>query len=172
MKESFISFFDCPFFTIVWWLSTAILIIGLIYKLVCRLFSITPIAWRLWRAIHKKKIAIFWDDNAYNEIKSVIADSPAFREKNIEQIRINAIEKWKRYSLFIVDWDYCRDKIWDIYSMRKNEQTSIIILAKPWSIDKDIMSDIANRTNTIVVNFKWRLLNDIFNSLITTEYDS
>lgn len=169
--EAIKNFFDCPFMTIVWWISTIILVLGFIYKFICWMFSITPIAWRLWRAIYNKKIAIFWDDNAFNEIKSVISDSPTFKEKNIEHVRLNSLEKWKRYSLFIVDWNSCKDNIYEIYSMRKNEQTSIIILAKPWAIDNNTMTDIANRTNTIVVNFKWRLLNDIFNSLITTEYD-
>ena len=33
------------------------------------------------------------------------------------------------------------------------------------------MNDIANRPNTVVVNFRGRLLNDILTSLITTSYD-
>jgi hypothetical protein len=46
-----------------------------------------------------------------------------------------------------------------------------VIYAKPASIPPDKMDNIANRSNTVVVNFRGRLLNDILTSLITTSYD-
>lgn len=46
-----------------------------------------------------------------------------------------------------------------------------MIYAKPASIPHEKMSDIANRANTVVVNFRGRLLNDVLTSLITTSYD-
>lgn len=77
----------------------------------------------------------------------------------------------KDETIFLVDWETFGDKIEQIFSARKNHQTAIVIYAKPASIPQEKMSDIANRANTVVVNFRGRLLNDILTSLITTSYD-
>ena len=56
-------------------------------------------------------------------------------------------------------------------SSRKDQNTAVIIFAKPGSVPNEKMAEIGNRSNTVVVNFKGRLLNDILNSLITTSFD-
>jgi hypothetical protein len=74
-------------------------------------------------------------------------------------------------TIFLVDWESFGDKIDQVFSARKNHQTAIVIFAKPASIPNEKMADIANRANTVVVNFRGRLLNDILTTLITTSYE-
>jgi len=104
-------------------------------------------------------------------LKNSLIDSNIFKKKNIIHINSNNIDKAKDETIFLVDWETFGDKIEQIFSARKNHQTAIVIYAKPASIPQDKMSDIANRENTVVVNFRGRLLNDILTSLITTSYD-
>lgn len=170
--DSIISFFNHPFFILVWWVSTVVLIWGVLLKIIFRFFGITPIVVRLWKALWGRNVAIFASDAAYNELKDTILDSKIFKEKQIEQIRENGLEKAKKHSLYLVDRSSFADKIYEIYSLRKDEQTAIIIYALPGDIPPETMKDISNRSNTVIVNAKGRLLNDLFTSLITTKYDS
>lgn len=170
--DSIISFFNHPFFILVWWVSTVVLIWGVLLKIIFRFFGITPIVVRLWKALWGRNVAIFASDTAYNELKDTILDSKIFKKNQIEQIRENGLEKAKKHSLYLVDRSSFADKIYEIYSLRKDEQTAIIIYALPRAIPEEILKDIANRSNTVIVNAKGRLLNDLFTSLITTKYDS
>lgn len=172
MMDFIISFFNHPFFIVVWWVSTVVLVITILLKIIFWFFGITPIIVRLWKALSGRKIAIFASDKAYNDLKDTILDSSIFKEKQIEQIRENCLEKAKKHSLYLVDRSSFADKIYEIYSLRKDEQTAIIIYALPRVIPEETLKDIANRSNTVIVNAKGRLLNDLFTSLITTKYDS
>lgn len=170
--DSIIAFFNHPFFIVVWWVSTVGLILGVLIKIIFRFFGITPIIVRLWKALSDRKIAVFASDKTYNDLRDTILDSNIFKEKQIEQIRENCLEKAKKHSLYLVDRSSFADKIYEIYSLRKDEQTAIIIYALPRVIPEETLKDIANRSNTVIVNAKGRLLNDLFTSLITTKYDS
>ena len=57
-----ISFFNHPFFIVVWWVSTVVLILGVLIKIIFRFFGITPIIVRLWKALSDRKIAVFASD--------------------------------------------------------------------------------------------------------------
>ncbi|EKD44716.1 MAG: hypothetical protein ACD_71C00032G0004 [uncultured bacterium (gcode 4)] len=169
--QGIINFFDHPFFIIIWGITTTILVAGLIYKIISWFFGITPVIFRLGIALWKREIAVFSSLEVFDSLKSTLIDSWIFKEKNIIHIKRENIDKSKSKTLFLVDWETFWNEIEVIFNARKDSQTAVVIYAKPASIPQDKMTDIANRTNTIVVNFRGRLLNDILNSLITTSYD-
>ena len=171
LSHQIIDFFNCPFFAILGGLSTLLVIAGILYRISCWSFCIVPIAIRFGIGMHKREIAIFADDKAFGDLEECLTDSKIFKKKNIVLIRNGSIERAKTRTVFLVDWESFGSNIEKVFSLRKNEQTPVVIYAKPGSIPQDQMSNIANRINVIVVNFKGRLLNDISTLLITTSYD-
>ncbi len=169
--EEIIHFCSNPLFEIMGAITTILMFISFVYGIACWFFCITPIAFRFGIGLQKREVAIFGNDKAFGELKECLTDARIFKEKNIIHIRDNNIDKAKDKTFFLVDWSSLDNNIGMIFNVRKNHQTPVIIYAKPGSIPQDIMSDIANRTNTIVVNFKGRLLNDILTALVTTNYN-
>lgn len=163
------NFYNHPVFIIVGGVTVTLGFLAIIYKILCWTFGITPIVIRLGMALWKRKVAIFASADAYSSLAATLADSGIFK-KSI-QITIDNVDKAKDETIFLVDWETFGDKIDQVFSARKNHQTAIVIFAKPASIPNDKMADIANRANTVVVNFRGRLLNDILTSLITTSYE-
>jgi 5S rRNA maturation endonuclease (ribonuclease M5) len=165
------NFYNHPLFIIVGGLTVTLGVLGFLYKVICWIFGITPVVFRLGVALWKRRVAIFGSVEVYESIKASLLDSKIFKEQNVIHIKLDNIDKAKDETIFLVDWDTFGDKIEQIFSARKNHQTAIVIYAKPASIPQEKMNDIANRANTVVVNFRGRLLNDILTSLITTSYD-
>ncbi len=169
--DSIITFFNHPFFILVGGVTVTLGILGFIYKLICWIFGITPIVFRLGVALWKRRVAIFGSLEIFESLRASLTDSKIFKEKNIVHIKLDNIDKAKDETIFLVDWETFGDKIEQVFSARKNHQTAVVIYAKPASIPHEKMNDIANRANTVVVNFRGRLLNDILASLVTTSYD-
>ena len=172
MINAIIIFFNHPFFIVVGGATVTIAIFGILYKVVCMVFGITPIVFRLGIALWRRRVAIFGSLSAYESLKASLVDSKVFKEKNILHITNDNLDKAKNETIFLIDWESYNKEIKNVFSLRKNHQTPIVIFAKPASIPQKAMFDIANRANTVVVNFRGRLLNDILTSLITTTYDS
>ncbi len=169
--KNIVEFFNHPVFIIVGGTTVVIGFLGFLYKVISWFFGITPIVIRLGTALWKRKVAIFGTTDAFTNLKDTLIDSKIFTTNSIIHINLNNIDKAKGETVFLVDWETCADKIDHIFSVRLNHQTAIVIYAKPASIPHEKMNDIANRPNTVVVNFRGRLLNDILTSLITTSYD-
>jgi len=165
------NFYNHPLFIIVGGVTVTLAFLAFIYRLSCWAFGITPIVFRLGIALWQRKVAIFGNVEIFQSLRDSLVDSNIFKKKNIIHISSDNIDKAKDQTIFLVDWDTFGDKIEQVFSCRKNHQTAIVIYAKPASIPLDKMNDIANRANTVVVNFRGRLLNDILTSLITTSYD-
>jgi hypothetical protein len=165
------AFYNHPVFAIIGGLAVTMAFLGFMYKVICWTFGITPILFRLGVALWIRRIAIFGSTEAYTRIRASLKDSNLFKEKNIVHITADNIDKAKDETIFLVDWETFGNQIDQVFSARKNHQTAIVIYAKPASIPNDKMNDIANRANTVVVNFRGRLLNDILTSLITTSYE-
>ncbi len=170
--DQIFNFFNQPFFAIIGGFSTLLVMLGILYRIACWSFCIVPVAIRFGIAIHKREVAIFADDKAFGDLEECLTNSKIFKKKNIVLIRDGSLEKAKTKTVFLVDWTSFGSNIDKIFALRKNEQTPIVIYAKPGSIPQDQMNIIANQINVIVVNFKGRLLNDISTLLITTSYDA
>lgn len=165
-------FFNHPFFVICGAISVITIFLGVLSRVIGWFFGITPIMLRLGIALRKRDIAIFCDNgDSFDDLKTVLTSSGIFRCKNIFHIKKNTIETAKNKTIFLVDWETFKDNIDEVFNVRKDEHTAIVIYAKPACIPHDEMNKIANRPHTVVVNFKGRLLNDVLTSLITTRYE-
>lgn len=165
------SFYNHPLFIIVGGVTVTLAFIAFIYRLACWTFGITPIVFRLGIALWQRKVAIFGSAEIFESLRDSLVDSNVFKRKNIIHISSENIDKAKDETVFLIDWETFGDKIEQVFSARKNHQTAVVIYAKPASIPQEMMNDIANRANTVVVNFRGRLLNDVLTSLITTSYE-
>lgn len=160
-----------PLFTIIGAATTVLIFCGFVYRIACWIFCVTPIAFRFGIALQKRKVAIFGDAVAFNILKNCLIDSKIFKSKNIIHVPLDNIDKAKNKTIFLVDWSSFGENIENIFAARKNDQVPIVIFAKPASITQDKMIEIENRTNTVVVNYRGRLMNDILTSLVTTSYE-
>jgi hypothetical protein len=166
-----IDFFNHPIFIIVGGLTVISATIGVIYRIVCIFLGVSPIVFRIGKAVWLRKIAIVGSAEAYGSLKDIITDSGIFKKKNVTHIPLDNIDKVKEETILLIDWETSNNQIDHIFLARKNHNTAIIIFAKAGSIPNEKMAEIANKSNTVVVNFKGRLLNDILNSLITTSFE-
>ncbi|GAB1401109.1 hypothetical protein MASR1M68_00200 [Elusimicrobiota bacterium] len=167
-----IDFFNHPFFAVVGSITVLCTLVALLIRVFCWFFKVTPIVFKFGISLLDRKIAIFASQEVFNELKNCLIDSKIFQEKNIVHIQFSNLDKAKKQTIFLVDWESFKDKIDEIFVARRDEQVPIVVYAKPASIPNDKMSVIANKTNTVVVNFRGRLLNDIVTSLVTTTYES
>lgn len=166
--NSVVAFFNHPFFIIIGGIATLIMILGFIYGIWLIIAGVLPVWYRLGKGLANREVAVFASSDAFERIKTSLLDTGIFKTKNIIHVGLNNIDKAKGRTIFLVDWRSFQDKIDQVFSCTKNHQTAVIIYAEPGSIPTQKMSEIANRSNTIVVNFRGRFLNDILTSLITT----
>jgi hypothetical protein len=169
--EEITSFFNHPFFIIVGGISVFIAFIAIVYKVICFFWGVTPLVLRLGIALWKRKVAVFGNAESFSIFKLMLIDSGVFKESNIDRIDLMDLAKAKKFDIYLVDWASSSSYINAIFDCRPSQQTPVIIFAAPKSIPDDELSSIANKSNTVIVNFRGRLMNDLLTSLVTTSYD-
>lgn len=169
--EEITSFFNHPFFIIVGGISVSIAFVAIVYRVICFFWGVTPLVLRLGISLWKRRIAIFGDAESFASFKLMLIDSGIFKEKNIDRIDLIDIAKAKKFDIYLVDWASSRAHINAIFDCRQSQQTPVIIFAAPKAISEDELPNIANMSNTVIVNFRGRLMNDLLTSLVTTSYD-
>lgn len=170
--EAITLFYNHPFFIIAGGVGVTLLLVTFFLKVIFTIVGITPVLSRLGFALWNRDVAIFATSDTYSSLKKSLKDSGLFREKNIECINLDNIDKAKGKTCFIVEYSVFKDKLQEVFSARQDHRTPVIIYAQPGTIPNDVMADVANKTNVIVVNFRGRLVNDVLVSLITTSYDT
>ena len=132
--------------------------------------GILPVLYRLGIGLTRRKIAIF-ADTKFDSLKDLLVDSGLFNEKNIVKIDKESIKKAEDISLLLVHYKPFRDKIDEIISIKRDSDALIIYApSEDGRIEENVLRKINSQRNTIVVNFRGRLLNDILVSMITTGY--
>ncbi len=169
--DQILTFFGHPIFNVIGGISFLIAFITIVYKTICFFWGITPLVLRLGIAMWKRKVAIFANEENFNSLKSLLIDSGIFKEANIDRVFLNDLDKAKSVDIYLVDWSSSKEHIQEIFECRPNNQTPVIIFAAPKTIDDETMKVVANKSNTVIVNFKGRLMNDLLTSLVTTSYD-
>jgi hypothetical protein len=166
-----INFFNHPFFIIIGGLATILMIAGFIYSLYVIARGVLPVWYRLGKGLSKRRIAIF-SDSQYGSLEQMISDSKIFRKSNIIKINKDDLKKADGETIFLVHWGDYKDKIQEILTLKK-DSTALIIYApqNEGRIGQEEMDKINLHRNSIVVNFRGRLLNDILTSMITTSYE-
>ncbi|MBP1223676.1 hypothetical protein [Flavobacterium sp. 1355] len=166
--DKIIAFFDHPFFIIVGGFSTLIAILTFVYSSYIIFIGIIPVWVRLGKGLSNKKIAVYAEQE-FDNLKDLLLDSGLFKEKNIERISTSAMKKGERHTMMLVNYIEFSNKIPEILKYKKDSDSLIIYAPqKDGRIDQQIMDQINENRNSIVVNFRGRLLNDIITSMITT----
>ena len=170
MIQHLIDFFNHPFFICVGGLTTLIAVIGLCYTIILVVRGLVPVWYRLGRGLADRRIAVFADDE-FDNLKGVLVDSGIFSPENIHRIDRNSLKKAESATVLLVHWSPFRDNIDEI--LRSKKDTDALVIYAPRQegfLDDASTTKINQHRNTIVVNFRGRLLNDIFTSMITTSY--
>lgn len=166
-----INFFNHPFFIVVGGASTLVAIMTLIYGIYIVLNGVMPVWIRLGKSLSNKKIAIY-AENDFESLKSLLSDSGIFKIKNIEKISNDSLAKGESHTMMLVNYIDFKDKIEEIINYKKDSDALIIYAPhSSGTIEHILMQKINESRNSIVVNMRGRLLNDIFTSMITTTYE-
>ncbi|MBW1616379.1 MAG: hypothetical protein JRJ49_07590 [Deltaproteobacteria bacterium] len=165
-----IFFFHHPFFSTIGGLSVLLMIFSFFYITYLIIKGVFPVWYRLGIGLSKRKIAIF-ADNKYDSLKDILVDSKMFKEKNIIKINKDSIQKAEKTTLLLVHWLDFKSEIDEILKIKKDSDALIIYAPREeGSIEQDDLAKINLKRNSIIVNFRGRLLNDILTCMITTSY--
>lgn len=166
--EEIVSFFNHPFFVIVGGISTVAAMLAFLYGTYIILCGIIPVWIRLGKGLSNKKIAVYAEHD-FENFRDLLLDSGLFKQKNIERISTESLKKGERHTMMLVNYGEFKEKISEILKYKKDSDSLIIYAPqKSGRIDQEMMDQINENRNSIVVNFKGRLLNDIVTSMITT----
>ncbi len=169
--QTLTEFFNYPFFVIFGGISTVLIITGFLYTIYLYSVGILPVLKRLGMGLAKREIAIFADTDNFSSLKNLLIDSKIFKKKNISHIDKDSLKKAENITLMLMHWKSFGDKIDKILDIKKDTDALIIYIPyEDGQIDKPNMKKINEHRNTIVVNLRGRLLNDILVSMITTSY--
>lgn len=166
-----INFFNHPFFNIVGGISTLLIICSFIYTLYLIIAGILPVWYRLGIGLSKGKIAVF-ATNEFDSLKNMLIDSKLFKDKNIFKITSNELSKAAKSNIYLVHWKDFSNVIDDILKYKKDNIALLVYAPQSEGrIDEVTLNKINSHRNSLVVNFRGRLLNDILTSLITVSYE-
>jgi hypothetical protein len=171
MVQPLIDFFNHPFFIIVGGIATIASLIVVLYTLFLVIKGVLPVWYRLGLGLSKREIMIFADDE-YDDIKNMLVDSKIFQESNIKKIDKTAIKKAEQATLLLVHWKSFGSNIESILNIKKDAAALIVYAPQDQGkIDRKTLEMINKERNSIIVNLRGRLLNDILVCMITTSYE-
>ena len=166
--QTIVDFFNRPVFVVLGGISTLITLTAVLYGAYLFARGIFPVWYRLGMGLSKRKIAVF-AEKEFDDLRDMLVESGLFLKKNVIKIEKQSIKKAQGMTLFLIHWKSFESEIEKILEM-KEFGTALIVYA-PQSegfIDKPMMDKISQERNSIVVNLRGRLLNDILVSMITT----
>ncbi|MBL1293249.1 MAG: hypothetical protein COB61_005190 [Thiotrichales bacterium] len=168
--QQVVEFFNHPFFMVVGGILSLLAVLGIFSTMYLVLKGVVPVWYKLGISLSKRKIAIFSDEK-FNELKDVLIDSGMFHTKNILKIDKASIKKAAETSFYIIHYLPYKDCIDEIISMKKDSDAMVVYAPQDEGfIEKDILNKLNSQRNTIIVNFRGRLLNDVLVSMITTSF--
>lgn len=166
-----IDFFNHPFFIIVGGISTVLMIITFLYTAWLVITGVFPVWYRLGLGLSRRRIAIF-AGTEYEPLKTMLINSKIFQAANIVQVHTSNLKSAENETLFLVHWKDYQEHIDKILAVKKDSAALIVYAPQnEGRIDQETLDKINANSNSIVVNLRGRLLNDILTSLITTSYD-
>lgn len=166
-----IDFFNHPFFIIIGGITTFVAIVSTMYTIFLILKGVFPVWYRLGKGLSRREIAIFAEEE-FESLKDTLIDSKIFSKKNIVKIDRKSIKKANSISLLLIHWKCFENEIDNILDIKEDSDALIIYAPQDEGfIEKEILKKLNLQRNTIIVNFRGRLLNDILTSMITTSYE-
>lgn len=168
--EDIAQFFDSQFFSIVRGISTSLIVFGVLALVYGTVRGFVPVLWRLGKSLNNRKIALYAEGSA-TSLKTMLIDSKLFKEKNIHIISNEEISKGGDYTMMIVNYPEFSDSLHRILLQKKDEDSLIVYAPKSGgNIDNETMKTLSQERNSIIVNMRGRLLNDVLTAMITTNY--
>lgn len=159
-------------FNVAGYISTGIVIVTFILAIVTWFKGILPAVLRLGNGLAKRKIALFAKPEDSESLKTLLTDSGLFNERNIICITKSMdFGKAEKATLFLVYWPDWKTDIDDILQ-KKDDGTALVVYAPQdlGRVPDEDAKKINGQRNSILTNFRGRLLNDIVASMITTGY--
>ncbi|ACF14501.1 conserved hypothetical protein [Chloroherpeton thalassium ATCC 35110] len=166
-----VDFFTHPFFSVVGGITSLLALIGTGTTIFLILKGSIPVWYRLGLGLSKRKIAIFADLNTYNSLEKMLLASKLFPEKNINHAGKDFVKSAENTTMLLMHWKSFHENLDDVLNLKKD--TDALIVYAPQSegrIETEFLNKINNERNSIIVNFRGRLLNDIFTCMMTTGY--
>ena len=169
--EVITNFFNHPFFVIFGGIATVIGLVLGFYGVYLWMKGVLPVIIRLGKGLSKREIAILSDSENYNNLKHILVDSKMFKEENITNIDKTSFKKAENYTLMLMHWKSFENQLDKILDLKKDSDVLIIYAPhEDGRIENKEMKQINEHRNTLVVNFRGRLLNDILVSMMTSSY--
>ena len=169
--QAIVDFFNHPFFIVLGGVTSLLILPALLYTIYLIGKGVIPVLIRLGMGLSQREIAVFAEGDDFDKLKSMLLDSGILRESNIVKIDKDSLEKAKHMTILLVHWKSFKSEIDRILEM-KSYPAALFVYApqNEGRIDDDSLAKINRRSNTTIVNFRGRLLNDILISMITTDY--
>ena len=162
MLDCILDFYRHPIFTLLGGSLTIVWLFVSLYTIFLALTGVLPVLYRLGISLSKKKIAIFAENDDFNNLKNILIDSRLFKEKNILHIDQKSLGRAESASLLLLHWKYCKNKLKDILQHKKDTQNLIVYApTEDGRVDSESMKEISEHRNVTVVNFRGRLVNDV-----------
>lgn len=169
--QSIIDFFNHPIFIVLGGILILLMLLQMAITIYLFAKGIIPVWIRLGMGLSQRKIAVFAEGDEFGNLKSMLVDSGLFMESNVVKIHKNSIKKAENMTLFLVHWKSFESEIEDILEIKKDPVALVVYAPQSeGKIDTVKLNKINNQSNTIIANFRGRLLNDILISMITTSY--
>lgn len=166
-----IDFFTSPFFSIIGGISTILMMCGFLYTIWLVIKGVIPVWYRLGHGLSMSKIAIFASDE-FTSLNDMLVDSKIFKRKNIIKIHKNDLKKSVTASIFLVHWKEFEHELSNIIDIKRDNIAMIVYAPQDeGKIPEPDLQRINQQRNSLVVNFRGRLLNDILISLVTVNYE-
>lgn len=171
MIRTIIGFFNHPFFICVGGVTTLLAVLAFLLTFVKVASGLLPVWFRLGMGLSKRKIAILADTQS-SDLRDLLIDSRLFKAKNIILIGKESLKKAESATIILVHWEPFKSQIDQILEIKKDSDALIIYAPqREGLIEKEDLDKITSQRHTIIVNFRGRLLNDIYTSMITTSYE-
>lgn len=170
--QEILGFFSHPTFVVIRGVTTLILIAGIIYSFYLWARGILPVLYRLGTGLSRRRIAVFAEEE-FESLKNMLIDSRIFKEKNIIRIHKNDLKKAESFTLLLVHYKPFAGEMEKILSLKKDAHALIVYAPKnEGSIGNELLEKINGERNSILVNFRGRLMNDILGCMMTTSYEA
>src|SRR5262245_50176559 len=159
--QEIISFFSQPVFVVLRGLTTMVVILGVIYSAYLWIRGVLPVLYRLGIGLSKRRIAVFAEEQ-FESLKSMLIDSRIFREENVVRINKNDLRKAESITLLLVHYKPFKGEMEKILSLKKDAHALIVYAPQSeGSIENDLRDKINGERNSILVNFRGRLMNGV-----------
>lgn len=169
--QTIVDFFNHPVFIVLGGISTLVTLIAVLYGIYLFAKGIFPVWYRLGMGLSRRKIAVFAEIE-FDGLKNMLVDSGLFQKANVIKIDKGSIKKAEGMTLFLMHWKSFESNLDDILRIKKDSAALIIYAPQNEGfIDKAVLEKINRERNSIIVNFRGRLLNDILTCMITTSYE-